>query len=65
MIQIAFKGREIDTGASITRWRGSSVDAKRPIADVTVRANSSLTLQLLCIQAYEPALSTIIVGDET
>jgi hypothetical protein len=32
---------------------------------VTVRTNSSLTLQLLCVQAYDPALSTMIVGDET
>lgn len=44
---------------------GSSVDANKLIADVTVRANSSRTLQLLCSQAQEPALSTIIVGEET
>lgn len=53
------------TGGRIARWRGSSVDENRPIADVTVRTNSSLTLQLLHVQAKDPALSTIIVGDET
>jgi len=41
------------------------VDENRPIADVKVRANSSLTLQFLHVQAKDPALSTIIVGDET
>ena len=39
------------TGGRIARWRGSSVEAKSAIAEVTVRANSSLTLQLLWFQA--------------
>ena len=34
------------------------------MADATVRANSSLTLQFLCAHAWPPAFSTIIVGDE-
>lgn len=53
------------TEGRITRCRVSSVEENRPIADVTVRANSSLTLQLLFVQAKNPALSTIIVGEET
>ena len=56
---------KVNTGGRIARWSGSSVDANRLIAAVTVRVNSSLTLQLLCAQAKDPALSTIIVGEET
>jgi len=56
---------KVNTGGRIARWSGSSVAANRLIAAATVRVNSSLTLQLLCAQAKDPALSTIIVGEET
>jgi len=45
------KKKKRHTGGRITLWRRSSVDANKLIADVTVHANPSRTLQLLCSQA--------------